>query len=119
MGLSRLVFRSGLGPWGVWTCACGCDDSCVIWEQMEADCPGPPRYYVRHHSPLGCSPDRIGDVWEQEYDPHKNFEAPVSVTSFEEEETPVTFAHESDNDGLENGDSWDMFDVPAYDTYST
>ncbi len=73
--MSKLVFRSSLGPWAVYTCSCQCDECCIIWATQEAECVGAPRYYVRHHEPLGCDPVRKGSKWDGQYERENDFES--------------------------------------------
>ncbi len=61
---SRLIFRSKHQPWSVWGCACGCDEAVRLTAQQEADSLWDERYYVRHHGPLGVSPDRVGPKYD-------------------------------------------------------
>ncbi len=82
MGASRLIFRSKHQPWSVWGCACGCDAAVRLTAQQEADCLADERYYVRHHGPLGASPDRIGpryDFTVDETERRKVFDYPEAT----------------------------------------
>ncbi len=117
MASSTLVFRSSQGPWSVWGCACGCSDLVHMWDEDRADCPGPPRFYVRHHQPLGCDAARIGTTYSGEYS-----ELPDRAP-FTEEDTPVsvTYALNDDDGDIDTElDSFlsDMFDS-RYDTGPT
>ncbi len=121
MAASTLVFRSSLGPWSVWTCACGCSDAVRVWDERWAEMPGAPRVYARFHAPLGHDPVRIGETFSGEYEETADF----TCSSFEDEQTPVMLSDVSaptivrevtSDDNEEHYCLPDMFGDLDYDT---
>ncbi len=65
---SKLLFRSDVGGYAVYSCACMCDVYVKVTEDMEASV-FDGRFYVSHHAPLSASSDRKGKAYDPSSEP--------------------------------------------------
>ena len=68
MDSSTFLFRAANGQYSVWSCGCGCDLAVYVTPQMEHDVLAVnrvrPRFYVKHHAPLGIDYAHKGCIYD-------------------------------------------------------